>query len=75
MYGNNQNNLNNNLEITDLLGIIGDTLQVINTVGAKKQDEKIAEILELLKEQQQMLTEILKSLKRENNDGQSKEAL
>ena len=75
MYGNNQNNLNNNLEFTDLLGIIGDTLQVINTVGAKKQDEKIAEILELLKEQQQMLTEILKSLKRENNDGQSKEAL
>ena len=75
MYGNNQNNLNNNLEFTDLLGIIGDTLQVINTVGAKKQDKKIAEILELLKEQQQMLTEILKSLKRENNDGQSKEAL
>lgn len=59
MYGNSQNNLNNNLEFTDLLGIIGDTLQVINTVGAKKQDEKIEEILNILKEQQQLLTNIL----------------
>lgn len=59
MYvNNNQSNLNNNLEFTDLLGIIGDTLQVINTVGAKKQDEKIEEILNILKKQQEMLTEI-----------------
>lgn len=59
MYvNNNQSNLNNNLEFTDLLGIIGDTLQVINTVGAKKQDEKIEKILNILKKQQEMLLEI-----------------
>ena len=59
MYVNSSNNLNNNLEITDLLAVIADTLQVINTVKNNEQDQKIDEILKELKEQKQLLQKII----------------
>lgn len=59
MYVNSSNNLNNNLEFTDLLAVIADTLQVINTVKNNEQDQKIDEILKELKEQKQLLQKII----------------
>lgn len=59
MYVNSSNNLNNNLEFTDLLAVIADTLQVINTVKNNEQDQKINEILKELKEQKQLLQKII----------------
>ena len=59
MYVNSSNNLNNNLEFTDLLAVIADTLQVINTVKNNEQDQKLDEILKELKEQKQLLQKII----------------
>lgn len=59
MYVNSSNNLNNNLEFTDLLAVIADTLQVINTVKNNEQDQKIDEILKEIKEQKQLLQKII----------------
>ena len=56
MYGNN------NLDFLDTLGGVSDTLQVINTISNKRQEEQSEEILKLLKENNELLLKIAEKI-------------